>query len=91
MPDPKKLKINDRIRFIDYPDEWNIPKYTVSRESKRFMKQMLRRKFSSRICKIDEYGHPWIAARFKVKGKIEHHSWRIVENTGWRKINRRKR
>lgn len=89
MPDPRTLKVGDKIRFISIPDEWSLPKYKVPRESKRFMNHMLMRRLSSRVYEIDEYGHPWIAARLKIKGKIEHHSWAIKESTGWRKVKKR--
>jgi hypothetical protein len=89
MPDPRTLRKGDKIRFIGIPDEWTIPGCKVPRESMRFMKHMLMRKFPSRIYEIDEYGYPWIAARFKIKGKIVHHTWVIKENTGWIKVRKR--
>jgi hypothetical protein len=90
MPDPATLKVGDKIRFISVPDEWASPDCGVSRESRRFMKHMLMRGFPSRVYEIDEYGRPWIAARLRIKGKIEHHTWAIVERTGWRKVAERR-
>jgi hypothetical protein len=89
MPDPRSLQVGDRVRFTGIPDEWARPGYTVLRESKAFMKAMVRRKWSSRVREIDEYGIPWIHARLKVRGKWHYHYWGIMESTGWHAVKRR--
>src|SRR5688572_10108266 len=76
MPDPSKLKVGDRVRFISLPEEWSRPGYRTPRESAGFMKTMIRRGYSSRIFKI-EHGGPWIAARLRRRGRWEHHTWGI--------------
>ena len=86
MPDPKKLKVGDRIRFVSLPDEWQDPKFTIFEEC---MEIMISRNWPSRIYEIDEYGTPWITARVRVKGQIEHHTWEISEATGWRLVGKR--
>jgi len=91
MPDPMKLKLGDRIRFVSLPDEWNDPHYFVHQECIEFMKAMISRSWPSRIYEIDEYGTPWIAARIRKGGRIEHHIWAIFEETGWRFVRRRAR
>ncbi|HRP62361.1 MAG TPA: hypothetical protein PK400_03630 [Phycisphaerales bacterium] len=90
MPDPRELKPGDRVRFIAIPEEWSQPNVTVPEESHAFMKEMIKRRFSSRVDRIDEYGHPWIEAKIKVGEQIEWHSWAITELTGWRKVKKRK-
>ena len=89
MPDPHSLKVGDRIRFVSIPEEWNEPGREPTRESMRFMKHMLKRKSLSRVYEIDEYGQPWISARLRINGKVEHHRWAIMESTGWRKVRKR--
>jgi len=89
MPDPRTLKVGDKIRFISIPAEWASPTWKVPKESRRFMQHMLTRRFPSRVYEIDEHGFPWIAARLQIKGKIEHHTWAIKESTGWRKVHKR--
>lgn len=89
MPDPSKLKVGDRIRFVTLPDEWSQPGYRLPRESMAFMKHMLKRSYSLRIVQIDEYGVPWISARIRDRGRVKRHTWGILENTGWRKVERR--
>lgn len=89
MPDPNDLKIGDRIRFVSTPDEWNQPGYRVPAMTRRFIKTMIRRRFPSRIKRI-EYGMPWIDARIKVKGKIHYHTYGIDETSGWRLVKSRK-
>jgi hypothetical protein len=91
VPDPKRLKVGDRVRFIALPDEWARPDFWVHRESVAFMKAMVRRTWPSRIVKIDEFGYPWITARMRVRGRIHFHSWLITESTGWRPVRRRVR
>lgn len=89
MPDPKSLKVDDRVRFIALPDEWERPGYQLPKESLAFMKAMIKRTWSSRVYMIDEYGTPWIEARMRQRGRYVHHSWGILESTGWRKVVRR--
>lgn len=89
MPDPGELKVGDLIRFISLPEEWNREGHHVHKESVEFMQAMIRRKWPSRIAEIDEHGIPWISARIKRRGRIEHHTWGIFESTGWRKVIRK--
>ena len=89
MQDPQELRVGDRVRFIALPEEWSRPGYTVHRSSISFMKMLIRRQFPSRVYQIDKYGTPWIAARIRRKGRIEYHTWGILEATGWRLVRRR--
>jgi len=89
MPDPHDLKVGDLVRFTSLPDEWSRPNYTLPRDTLSFMKILIRRRFPSRVYKIDESGTPWIAARVRRRGRVEHHFWGISETTGWRRVRRR--
>lgn len=86
MPDPRELKVGDRVRFVAIPDEWSQTNFQAPFEDRLFMKAMINRKFGSRVCGIDEQGFPWIQARFQVRGIWVWHSWTITETTGWRKV-----
>lgn len=86
MPDPKKLKVGDRVKFVAMPDEWEDPRYTVLPDSIAFMKTMIARTWPSRVSRIDEFGTPWICARIRKDGRLEYHSWGIYEKTGWRVV-----
>ncbi len=89
MPNPHDLKVGDLVRFIALPDEWNQPGITLHRDSLSFMKILIRRRFPSRVKRIDEFGTPWIAARIRRRNRVEYHSWGISESTGWRRVHRR--
>ena len=89
MPDPKKLKVGDHIRFIALPEEWKDPKYGVPQESIDFMKTMISRSWPSRIAEFDAFGYPLIHARIRKRGRVYYHSWLITESTGWRKVRAR--
>lgn len=89
MPDPRTLKVDDLIRFVSLPDEWDQPGYTVHRDSIRFMKAMIARSWPSRISEIDEAGYPWIDARIRWRGRWAYHRWNIMEHSGWRRVKRR--
>ena len=89
MPDPKQLKVGDRVRFVSLPDEWRDPQSTVLPESVEFMESMISRTWPSRVYEIDEFGTPWIAARIWKNGRLEHHTWGIFEQSGWRIVRRR--
>jgi hypothetical protein len=91
MPSPRRLRVGDRVRFVSLPEEWNAPGYTIHKSSVEFMKRMIRRGRSCRIAFI-EGGGPWIVARLRCKdGRREYHQWRIIEKTGWRLVEKRRR
>ena len=89
MPDPKTLKVGDRVKFVSLPEEWKTPGYLLPAEDAAFMKAMVARTWPSRVYKIEEDGAPWIAARMKQRGIMHHHSWGIYEETGWRLVRKR--
>jgi hypothetical protein len=90
MPNPRELKVGDRVRFIGIPEAWMEPGFFVSKESRAFMKVLIARRGSSRINSIDEFGYPWITARVRHRnGTLEHHAWMITETTGWLRVRRR--
>jgi hypothetical protein len=86
MPNPKMLRVGDRVRFITLPDEWLDPVFKVPPDSVDFMKVMISRSWPSRVYKVDEFGIPWIAARIRRNGRVEHHTWGICEESGWRTV-----
>ncbi len=88
MPNPKMLKVGDRIKFFALPEEWKDPTFTICDEDVAFLETLIARTWSSRVCRIDDNGTPWIEARIRRKGKLDHHSWAIQEKTGWRLVNR---
>ncbi len=90
MPDPKKLKVGDKVKFVALPDEWSASDSKVHSDSIAFMKTMIARKSPSRVCKIHEDGYPWIQARMKDGDRITHHEWGIYEKTGWRLVRKRR-
>ncbi len=89
MPDPKKLKVGDEVRFVALPDEWNAPGNYCHPETMAFMKAMIARRWPSRVCRIDEDGYPWIEARMRSGARIMHHGWMIYESSGWRLVRKR--
>lgn len=89
MPNPKKLKIGDKVRFVSLPDEWQDTKFPVHKASIELMKVLISRSWPSRVYEIDDCGIPWIAVRIRTKGRVEHHHWGINERTGWRLVRKR--
>ena len=89
MSDPSKLEVDDLVRFVSLPDEWQDPKSRVHAESIEFMKIMISRKWPSRVCEVDEYGTPWIEARIREDGILVYHGWGILECTAWRVVRKR--
>ena len=55
MPDPKRLKVGDLVRFVSLPDEWSQKDFSVSHDDVAFMKKMIKRSWPSRVFMIDEY------------------------------------
>ena len=91
MPNPKNLKINDKVKFVSIPEEWSAKDYRVFPEDIKFMKKLIKRSWPCRICEMDQYGNPCIHIKLKNKDKYEYHSWSITEKTGWIKIIPRKK
>lgn len=90
MPEPKSLRVGDKVRFVSLSEEWSHPGYSISLQDVAFMRKLIKRPWPSRVCQIDEYGSPWISVKIKVKGVYEQHSWAIFERTGWRHVASRK-
>ncbi len=86
MPNPKDLKLGDKVRFISRPDEWAQPGYRIDSDDIVFMDRLIARGYPARICRIDEYGNPWIRVRLKSDSGYEHHTWSITESSGWMKV-----
>ncbi len=91
MPDPRKLRVGDLVRFVAFPDEWSNPSIGVPTSSRTFMKKMIARTWPARVFMRDDSGYPWIRARMRSRGKIEYHTWLIVECTGWKQVKRRRK
>src|SRR5580704_11884257 len=90
MPDPKSLKVGDRVRFVSIPPEWSAPGYVVPREDMIFMKRMIKRSWPSRVYERDYLGYPWIRAVMRHGKKKVFHFWMIADIDGWRKVDSRK-
>ena len=89
MPDPRKLKVGDHVRFVAIPDEWQVRDRCIPRDSIAFMKRMIRRRHPSRVARKSDEGYPWIDAQIVQRGKRHYHSWLITEATGWRLVQTR--
>jgi hypothetical protein len=73
------LRVGDRIRIIGIPGAGD-PNYYLHPDTKRAYTKLIARGRSVRIFKIDEYGAPWFAFRFKRKnGKWEYHWLNIYD------------
>ena len=83
MPDPKSLKIGDKIKFISVPSEWNNPDFMLYPESKEFMDDLINQNAIVVINRIDEYQNAWFDVVI-VSGKSKgENSWAVFESSGW--------
>ncbi|MCA9322294.1 MAG: hypothetical protein KDB53_16250 [Planctomycetes bacterium] len=90
MPDPRELRVGDRVRFVSLPTEWESPTYSIQADSVKFMRTLIARNYSQRISEIDEHGFPAICATIRDrKGQVSSHWWLIVETTGWVRVKPR--
>lgn len=83
MPTPKKLQIGDWIKYVERPLEWKSKRFRVDKWDIEFLDKLIARGRWQRISTIDEYGNPWIQVRIKYDAKYEHHTWAILESSGW--------
>jgi hypothetical protein len=78
--DSNDLRVGDRIRIIGIPGE-GVPGYFLHADTKRAFMKLIARGRSVRICRIDEFGHPWYDFRFRMKnGRWERHSLNITSD-----------
>lgn len=90
MPDPRLLRVNDRVRFVGLPEEWAEPGHRVHDESLELMNALIARGRPARVGRIGDDGFPWIDVRIRRRdGTVAHHSWGIYETTGWVRVRRR--
>lgn len=76
---PCDLGIGDRIKIIKMPGE-GVPGYYLDPDTKRVFKKLIARGRSLRIARIDEYGTPWYACRFRMNsGRWEWHDLAVSE------------
>ncbi len=86
MPDPKRLRVGERVVFNSLPKEWAVPGYTLLPESAAFMAHLVKWRRVCRIDSIDEFGTPWITVRIRRTTGTTVETWGIFERTGWRRV-----
>jgi hypothetical protein len=88
--DWRKLRVNDRIRFVHMPTEFSQPGYCVHRDTLRVYRRLIDRGRSVRVFMIDEWALPWVQFRFRRKdGRIEYHSL-AINHDGWVRVRTRR-
>ena len=80
---PNILAVNDKIKFTSFPYEWSRSDIMVHQESRRLMKWLVHKKKICKINNIDEYGNRWVNVNIWIRGKLEEHTWAIMEESGW--------
>ena len=88
----RTLKVGDRVRMVEIPSpsgtfrDW----MTMHAETRRAYRYLLQRKHPLTICRIDEYGFPWVKFQFRGRrGRMEYHSMAL--NHGGLKLVQRRR
>jgi hypothetical protein len=85
----RELRVGDRIRVVRMPSGVDAPGYIFHRDTRRLYKRLIERRRSLRICRIDDWGLPWIRCQFKRKdGRWEYHSL-AVNDDSWVLVQRR--
>lgn len=91
MPDPRRLRVGDRLVYVALPAHWARPDVGVPASSRRFLRAIVARGRSVRVHRKDDDGYPWFRARLRrPDGGVEHHEWGVFETTGWRRVAPRK-
>jgi hypothetical protein len=83
MPDPKLLKVGDKIKYLSVPSEWGNPDLKVYPESREFMDDLINQGSIVVINRIDEYSNAWFdVVIFNGKSQGEN-TWAVFEMSGW--------
>ena len=83
MPDPKSLRIGDRIRVLSVPkrDLQDLEAgQTHLRDTVEVLTWMVGKEYE--ISMIDEYGHPWVEIHDFPSENAEH-SMAILDTESW--------
>ena len=93
MPRPIKsfcgLKVGDRVRLVEIPTHYRVG-YNIHKDTMWVYRQLLARGRSMRICKIDDWGLPYIHCRFRRKNGRLRYDWLGLDPTGWALVERRR-
>jgi hypothetical protein len=85
----RDLRIGDRIRIVRLPTEWGQRGYHVPKSTCTLYRRLIQRGRAVRVFKIDEFGIPWIACRFRRKdGSWEYH-YLAVNDDSWARVRTR--
>jgi hypothetical protein len=90
MKEPwRGLRIGDRVRIIRMPSDASTPGVSFFPETRRLYRKLIARSRPVRVFQIDEYGHPWVQCRFRLKdGRWEHH-WLAIHDDSWVRVRSR--
>ncbi len=85
----RDLRVGDRIRIVRLPTEWNRKGYYVPPSTRRLYLQLIRRRRSVRVNRIDESALPWIACKFRSKDGSWQHHFLAVNDDSWVRVRTR--
>lgn len=86
----RALKVDDRIRLVHLPPEWDRPGYHLPSGTRRLVRRLITCGRSLRVSEVDEWGAPWVECRFRRPGGgWEYHSLAITEG-GWVRVQSRR-
>jgi hypothetical protein len=81
--DWRKLRVGDRVRFVNMPTEFARPGYFVHRDTLRVYRRLIERSRTVRVAYFDDWKLPWIRCQFRGKdGRIEYHEL-AINHDGW--------
>ena|SRR5438552_1197528 len=83
------LKVGDRVRLVEMPAKYRLG-YNIHRETWQLYKRLLARRRLMRICKIDDWGLPYIYCRFRRKTGGWAHHWLGLDEMGWALVEPRR-
>jgi len=82
-------RVGDRIRIVRMPSDADAPGYSFAPQTRRLYKRLIARARPLRISRIDGYGLPWVACRFRrPNGSWDCH-WLAVNDDSWGRVRSR--
>jgi hypothetical protein len=81
--DWRKLRVGDRLGFVNRPTVFTHPGYFVHRDTLRVCRRLIERRHPLRVVYLDDWKLPWIRCQFRRKdGRIDYHSL-AINRDGW--------
>ena len=85
----RDLRVGDRIRIVRLPTAWGQRGYHVPPCTRRLYMRLIQRRRPVRVYRIDDWGLPWIACRFRRRNGAWVYHFLDINDDSWVRVRKR--